>query len=49
MKDSRIQKNPVAPRPKCGRSTFMPYSPVMNVSGMNTVAITVSTFITVFS
>src|SRR4051794_2797278 len=39
MNATSTQKNVDGPRPKCGRSTFMPYRPVMNVSGMKIVAI----------
>src|SRR3972149_6991413 len=38
-----------APPGRCGRSTFMPYIPVSTVSGMNRVAMIVSTFITLFN
>ena len=38
-----------SPPGKCGSVTFMPYIPVNTVSGMNSVAMIVSTFITLFS
>ncbi len=38
-----------AKAPRLRRSTFMPYMPVMKVSGMKIVAMTVRTFITPFS